>query len=579
MNVWKRSIHESFSLKNRIMILFVACSLIPFAGIGLISYYTIDSMMTNKIQNGIQSNVRQVQLSLQNTINNLNHVSQQLSYQGTIGKRLYDYLESSQPYERSEIINDMKDEIVMITFSNPNIGIISYYFADDSKPMLENLALELDFDPTANPLLAQYYGMAYYGPHKSSNRVFHDQVVLSALRQVGLPGREDVYVYVESGFKLTQNILDADSIGKKSFYLVLDNDGRVAYSERPEAFPVDSTFPGASPSTASGNANGYYWFKGVSNQGWSVVSVIAESEYNAERNRWMIQSAFFFLIVLSVGLVLAWLLWKMVYRPLTNFHKEIKWAGRNDFRSESVRTNIPEFDYLLREFQDMKRQIGELIQEIEQKEKRRADLEIEKLRYQINPHFLMNTLDTAHWLAVLAGNNDIDRLVVSLNKLLYYNLGKTGEMTTVQEELDALREYVTLQQIRYDFVFRVDIEAEESVQAMAIPRFILQPIVENALYHGLDDDGVIQVRVARTDAIEIEVSDNGAGMTPETVERLLGHDPAERRKVGMGIGMNYVKRVLEGHYEGRASIDIRSEVGKGTSVLLRLPMTKEAASA
>jgi two-component system sensor histidine kinase YesM len=183
----------------------------------------------------------------------------------------------------------------------------------------------------------------------------------------------------------------------------------------------------------------------------------------------------------------------------------------------------------------------------------------------------MNTLDTAHWLAVMNGQNEIDQLVVSLNKLLYYNLGKLGEQATVREELDALREYLTLQQIRYDFQFNVRVEADEHVLDMIIPRFILQPIVENALYHGLNDQGSIRVDVKYDGLIELSVHDNGEGMTEETIEHLLHNDQVEKRKVGMGIGMNYVKRMIEFYYDGQAGMQIKSELGKGTSVILRLP--------
>ncbi|WP_199616121.1 sensor histidine kinase [Paenibacillus alkalitolerans] len=566
-----KSMYEYFSLKRRITILFVASSIIPFIGIGLISYYTIDSILTNKIQSAIQSNVKQVQLSLQNTFNNLNHVSQQLAIQGTVGKKLDKFLTENEPYERSRLVSDIKSDLAAITFTNPNIGLTMYYFKDDGTTLFENLPVKKSFAPDKHPLLAEYYGISYYGPH-ISNGPFTNQYVLSALRKVDLPDRDDVYVYIETGLKLTQNILETDRIGENVFFLILDNDGRIAYSEVPDVFPQNAVFKSDPGKESSGVGNGYFWYKRTGNQGWSIVSVVPEAEYNKEKNRWMMQTALFSLLVLAISLVLAWLLWKMVYRPLTKFHNEIKWAGQSNFHSESAKTNIPEFDYLLNQFQKMKQQIRELFAEVERKEKRRADLEIEKLLYQINPHFLMNTLDTAHWLAVMNGQNEIDRLIVSLNKLLYYNLGKLGEHSTVREELDALREYVTLQQIRYDFKFDVRIDAEEHVLDMTIPRFILQPLVENALYHGLDDKGHIHVEVKYNDRIEIAVRDNGAGIPVETVERLLNNEQAEKQKVGMGIGMNYVKRMLEAHYNGEAKMEIESEIGRGTTVSLRLPV-------
>src|SRR4029079_11461760 len=135
--------------------------------------------------------------------------------------------------------------------------------------------------------------------------------------------------------------------------------------------------------------------------------------------------------------------------------------AQNRAQVVNVKTKIPEFDFLLNQFRQMREQIWELFAEVEHNEKRRVDLEVEKLLYQINPHFLMNTLDTVHWLALMNGQNEIDKLVLSLNKLLYYNLGKMGDTSTIGDEIEALKEYLQLQQIRYDFRFEVDIDVDE----------------------------------------------------------------------------------------------------------------------
>ncbi|OXM83503.1 sensor histidine kinase [Paenibacillus rigui] len=563
------------TLKKRIFIIFLFSSLIPFISIGLISYYTIYSLLTNKIQSGIQSNLKQVELSLENTISNLNHVSQQLAFQGTVGKKLDQLLGANQPFERSYIADELKNELSLVTFTNPSIGLTMYYFKQDGSYIFENSGVKSNFSLDTMPLLAQYYGISYYGPHISNNR-FDNQYVLSALRKVDLPERDDVYVYIESGFRLTQNILNNNQFGGTVSHLILDNDGRIAYSEVTDAFPRDSLFSSFAGGEKSGSLHGYLWFKETSNQGWSVISIIPKVDYNKEMNRWFVQILLIALLFVAISLLLAWLLWKMVYRPLNNFNKEIKLLAQSNAQPGLVRTKIPEFDYLLHQFREMKEQIWDLFAEVEQKEKRRVDLEVEKLRYQINPHFLMNTLDTVHWLAVMNGQSEIDRLILSLNKLLYYNLGKLGEIATMEEEIDALQQYLTLQQIRYDFQFDVKIEVEEAVLKMPIPRFLLQPLVENALYHGLNDEGFIRVNVARLQScIEISIRDNGTGMSEETIQSLLNSQKVESRKVGMGIGMNYVKRMIETHYGNDAELRIDSVMGQGTTVFLNLPIREE----
>ncbi|WP_172255527.1 sensor histidine kinase [Saccharibacillus deserti] len=570
---------ERLTLKKRIILIFAAGIVIPFVITTLVSHRTISVILADNLHSGVQSNLHQVQLSLENTISNLNHVSQQLAYPGSVGKLLEQYLAAEQAYDRAALIEAIQSELNLITFTNPTTGFVMYHLADENRVLFANAGLRGRFSPEDLPLLAGYYGISYYGPHISKDR-FNDQYVLSALRKVNLPGRDNVYVYMESGFKLTQNILDSDNIVKTSSHLILDNPGRIAYSELPEIFAENGFFrpdahsgePHGRDAPSSGLEGDYYWFKGTSTQGWSIVSLIPKSDYEAEKRRWIQIMTMLLLLFLAVGLGTAGLLWKMVYEPLNRFNREMNDVIGSRFDTPSPPSRIPEFQYLQQQFHHMKHQIAGLIHEVEQKEKRRADLEVEKLLYQINPHFLMNTLDTAHWLAVINGQKEIDKLLVSLNRLLYYNLGKLGQVSTIREEIDSLRQYLILQQIRYDFDFDVRIRVEDKVLDVPVPRFILQPLVENALYHGLDDEGHIQVDVKREyGMIELMIRDNGGGIAEAEIRRLLDEQNPAHEKVGMGIGMNYVKRMIESYYEGRAQLRLESVLGQGTAVRLLLP--------
>jgi two-component system sensor histidine kinase YesM len=567
---WAPFFSNFMTLKKRIVIIFILGMLIPYACITAVSYFTISSILVNKIQSGIQDNLKQVQLFLENTLKNLNHISQQLTLDGAVGSMLEEFLANPNPFERAILKRDIRNELNLIAFTNPNVGVIMYFFQDGTGSRdLETSPIKENFSPDTLPLLASYYGIVYYGPHLSNDR-FSDQYVLSALRKVDMPDRDDVYVYIESGFKLTQSILNSDRVGQLSFHLMLDNDGRIAFSEIPAVFPVNSRFVSGTAENF-GLAHDYYWFKATGNQGWSVVSLIPKAEYNKEKVRWVDQIAMLFMIFMVLSVFLAILLWRMVYKPLNLFSREMSWIDQDDFKFVSIPTRIPEFDFLLDQFQVMKKRIMDLLAEVEQKEKRRAALEIENLLFQINPHFLMNSLNTIHWLAVEKNQDEIDRLVLALNRLLFYNLGKMGRSTTLREEIEALKEYLLLQQSRYDFRFDVVLHAEERVLETTIPRFILQPLVENALFHGLSDSGHIWIEIESAERIDISIHDNGPGMSEEKIRGLLNGEPDTPEKIGMGIGLQYVKRVLEAYYSGLAGLDITSAAGKGTSVRVRLP--------
>ncbi len=357
------------TLKRRIFLIFLVSSVVPFLSIFIISNYTIDKIFDNKIKSGINSNLRQVELSLGNSISNLNHISQQLAYGGNIVKQIDDVLfQSMDRYQRIQTKNQLKSELNLITFSNPNIGLALYYIQKEDAIQFENFPVKETFSLNSLPLLAKYYDITYFGPHKSMNES-DNQIVLSALRKVGLPDRDDVYVYIETGFSLTQNILDNNEYGGGLSHLILDGNGRIAYSEVPEIFASGAQFPDFSKEEGNGLYKDHYWFKQTSNQNWSVVSVISQTDYHKEKNQWMLQILLVSLFFICLTILLAWMLWKMVYKPLNLFHSEIKWMSQNRLKPQLEKTNIPEFDYLLRQFSEMKEQIWNLFKEVEQKEK------------------------------------------------------------------------------------------------------------------------------------------------------------------------------------------------------------------
>lgn len=563
---------QQATMKKRIMFIFATATLVPFVCVVLLSYHTMSNILSSNLENSVRSNLKQVEKSFEGTLNNLNHVSQQLTFQGSIGKKVDLLLSTGEPFERAVLLEEINTELNLISFTNPTIGLVMYFSQDRGSYMLNNTIVSEDYEVENLPLLAEYFRISYYGPHPSNER-YNDQEVISAIRKLQMPGdNNDVYVYIESGFE-TSNTIFENKIADYSSYLILDNDKRIAYSEVTADFPLNDYFDGFGSDGDSGLLEGYYWFMSTSNQGWSIVSLIPKDEYNNEKNRWVVQMVYLSLLFLAVALIIAWLLWKMVYVPLHQFNLEIKsMTQKNTPALDGSPTKIPEFDFLIKQLQNMKNQISELIVEVELKEKNRADLEVEKLLYQINPHFLMNTLDTAHWLAAMNGQTELDKLILSLNKLLYYNLGKRGQSSTIREEIDSIKQYLTLQKIRYDFAFDVRIRVDDNVLDIAIPRFILQPLLENALYHGLDDEGYIEVEVEhRDELIIIAVHDNGAGISADEIEKLLNQRPVEQQRAGMGIGLNYVKRMIENQYAGHASLEILSELGKGTSVYLKLP--------
>ncbi|UOQ86760.1 sensor histidine kinase [Gracilibacillus salinarum] len=562
---------DNISLKNRISLVFAISTFLLLMCTIIISYQAMSNILTNKLHDTFSSNLRQIRLSIEDTVDDLNYVAQQIAFSENIGYKLENYLQYPPSFDRVKMYEDIKNEINVITFSNPGIGLSLLYNKQQDHYLFYNYGVKQEFSLSHDPLLAEGYNMHTYGPHISMEK-YKDNYVLSTSRQLDVRFSDQIYIYLESNLDFTNDLLEVGSVMNNANYMMLDENHNIIYSEN-ATFPRNSTFP--SNKQGFGKQNGFYWFEESTKKGWSIVALIPIAEYNQEMNQWAILMLYIAILFVLISLLVSWLLWKTLYKPMNEFRHEIKLMGDNNFHSEVVNTKIPEFVDLIDHFRDMRGQIVALIHEIEKKERMRADLEVEKLKHQINPHFLMNTLDTAKWLAISGDKQELTSLLTSLNKLLHYNMGKLGILSTLQDELESMQQYLVLQQIRYDFEFETSLFVKEEVLQAPLPRFILQPIVENALYHGLVDEGTISitVKLERLQLV-IDIADDGKGMTPQQVEELLHKQTIKQTNQGMGIGLNYVKRVLERTYGADARMEIASLVGKGTVVTLRIPYIK-----
>ncbi|MGQ4678688.1 sensor histidine kinase [Paenibacillus polymyxa] len=208
------------------------------------------------------------------------------------------------------------------------------------------------------------------------------------------------------------------------------------------------------------------------------------------------------------------------------------------------------------------------------------ELELLALQNQINPHFLFNTLNVLSKLAILEGAEKTSDLIVSLSNLLRYSLQKLDKPVTLQEELDHISEYVTIQQARFRDRIRFDLHFDASVLQQQIPALTIQPFIENAFLHGIADmenGAIITLTLSRAgEDVQIEISDNGKGMTEETRLSVLRLEGGAESSSSTGLGMQNVFRRLQLFYEKEGMVEIRSHIGLGTTITIRIPVKKES---
>lgn len=563
-----------YSLKFRLIIVLVLISMFILALMGSLSHYSIHSIQKNKIQDGIYSSLTQQRTSIENLLNNLNYTSQQLAFDGGVGADVLKFLTTDKPFEKAELSDRIETNLRLINFTNPQLGLMLYYLPNENKRMLfETLTVRPDINLENLPLIIQQGGTSFYGPHKTFYR-YGNSIVFSIIRKVSASRDYDIYVYIESNYKMLNDLLTAKLYGMDSTHFILDSQNKIVFSQDSTNFPTGMTFALGIPTTGYKKYESYYLFGSTSDQQWTIVTAVKKSDYNREISKWAEQFVFLGIISLIVSFIFALVIWRTLYRPINVFSKEIQLVSENQFHSLTQHTHNKEFDELLSNFNNMRDKILTLIKDVEEKERFKRHLEVEKLLYQINPHFLYNTLESVKWLAIMNNQTDIEKLISSMSRLLQYNLGKNGRIVSVRDELEALQDYITIQKMCRETDIEVEIKCEPGTMDILMPRFVLQPLVENAIYHGIKGEGEIsiQIRKVQNGFAEIIIADDGEGMEQEELNGIECKILPKNNRKGMGIGLNYVKSMLEQYYGEHAEMRLYSKKMKGTTVVLKIPV-------
>jgi sensor histidine kinase YesM len=270
-------------------------------------------------------------------------------------------------------------------------------------------------------------------------------------------------------------------------------------------------------------------------------------------------------LVLIFGLLFDYLLitipLKMLIVDMNSFVPD------NKLKTPNKRISNDEIGVLYKSFFSMQKRINLLLKQVVSANNQQIQQELMTLQAQLNPHFLYNTLDTVNWLANDIGADSISKIIKSLAQILRYSIGKKGNIVTVGDEINMVKNYMYIQEFRFQNKFHMDIEVDEDVLTYPIDKLIIQPIVENAINHGLSEckqNGVINLKIIKEQSnILISVYDNGIGMTQEKISDIL---------VGKtnGIGLYNINKFLQIKYGPEYGIKISSTPGIGTTVTLKI---------
>ncbi len=259
-------------------------------------------------------------------------------------------------------------------------------------------------------------------------------------------------------------------------------------------------------------------------------------------------------------------------RKLQTMMNEVE-EGRLDIEVVNINDNGDEIDDLFRSFGKMIRQINILIGEVYQGEIRQKQYEMKALQAQINPHFLYNSLSLINWKAIEAEQTDISKITLALSTFYRTSLNKGGNLLRVADEINNCKSYLEIQLYMHDYEFEVEFCVEEEILDCETINLILQPLVENAIEHGIDlkEDGgrgkLIISGSHEEDAIILKVEDNGVGIEPERAAEMLSMQ-------SKGYGVRNVNERIKLQYGDDYGLQVKSELEIGTIVSIRLPYIK-----
>ena len=323
---------------------------------------------------------------------------------------------------------------------------------------------------------------------------------------------------------------------------------------------------------------GYLLCYPVEETGWELCVLVT--------NSLLLQKSLFvlkffmlsFLLTLGVVVFVVSRIVENIVRPLTSLSEQMEAVEYGTHRPIPVIHTGDEIEILYECFQDMMEELYKGEQKRIAYEKQKRDMEYDITLSQINPHYLYNVLNTVVYLSAAGKNQDVVKIVHSLIYTLHETLkiGEGNVETTIEKELELTRCYLDIQKYRYPDLFTVEIICEEKLKACLVPQTMIQPLVENAILHGIlptEEKGTIQVTIKEEEErLVIQVKDEGAGISRQQMERFQRGEEMRQNGTRRHIGVENVRSRIHYLYGASYGMEIQSEEGKGTLVTLNLPV-------
>jgi len=309
---------------------------------------------------------------------------------------------------------------------------------------------------------------------------------------------------------------------------------------------------------------------------WKLVGMASLEELEGDAGAIGLYTFSLVVGFMLVSFLLAFLVARQMNRPVSILLRSMRKASEGDFDVQIAAKRQDEFGVLFTSFNVMVARIKQLIDELYVQKLFRTEMQLKMMGSQINAHFLYNTLDSIHWISRVYKVDEISKMIFGLSRYLRLSLSEGKEFVTVKECVDLLDSYLSIQQIRYEDKFTVHMDVDPAILHFRVLKFIFQPLVENAIYHGLEskrERGRLDISWSRQEELLLfEVTDDGIGIAPEKMTEL---EEALKNEEVLGdhhFALKNINSQIKLAYGKEYGLRIESEPGAGTKVTMKIPL-------
>lgn len=575
---------------RRYLLTFTLLIVVPIFVLLLVFSRMLEKTLIENLSAQSLETTQQVAQSLDQEAKQLAILTAALATNDELLNRLAEYAAAATPAQTLVISRQITAQLDPLFLYINQSGGIFFFFTNKDVLYHRNIPISLSTEVKQHDWYRQFLntpGRTAILPTFSLHSEYHGLFLSCAIsleKQTRVPELEMIVVSFKSHMsrKLLSTIVPNPSQEETGSLLITNADNEVIF-DRDSILSSNPTLPILSSSdgwhTITSEAGTY--LLNASSMPYTQMRVLKLFDYTAltasvRKYAWYVRGTMLVLTLLF-GVYTA-VFFRGIVGPLHDVVHNMKQVGKGDMTVRVEAGGIAELRALSETFNRMVTKIGELTEQIEQKERQRAQSEIDALQFQINPHFLSNTLNAIKMMATLVRAENIRKMTGALMTILSASFRDTHAVALLEEQLNNLESYVYIMKVRFGDSFDVVFDIEDSVKRMPVLKMLLQPILENSILHGireLDRKGRIEVRAWQDDrCLYLKVSDNGVGMSNDTLDAVWGK--VEHMHKGLNcIGIRNVHERIRLNYGDDYGLHIQSALAQGTQVTFVLPILTE----